>query len=191
MDNNSTTKKIIFSMDDENIQKSEKNNDFRTTMLEKPKNKRVITTLENWTFKEHDYTYENQLSIIHNLRHNTDNTSSYRNVLQQLNKKINGYKTQDINKSLYVPEKFVTIEKVLGFLDESKLMCYYCKTPVLILYEIVRETHQWTLDRIDNNYGHNSDNVMIACLGCNLKRKTMYHERYAFTKSCINIKKLL
>jgi len=47
---------------------------------------------------------------------------------------------------------------------------------------MVREQCQWSLDRIDNNYGHNYDNLFVTCLSCNLRRKTMYHERYEFTK---------
>ena len=60
---------------------------------------------------------------------------------------------------------------------------------VEILYEKVREPKQWTLDRIDNRYGHNKENVLIACLDCNVRRKTMYHERYAFTKQLNIVKK--
>ena len=29
----------------------------------------------------------------------------------------------------------------------------------------------WTLDRIDNNIGHNRDNVVISCLACNLQKR--------------------
>ena len=60
---------------------------------------------------------------------------------------------------------------------------------VNVLYKNVREPLQWTLERIDNDYGHNHDNVTIACLECNLRRRTMYHERYVFTKQLV-IKKI-
>ena len=49
---------------------------------------------------------------------------------------------------------------------------------------------QWTLERIDNGMGHNKDNVEIACLLCNLRRRTMYHERYVFTKQMMNVVKI-
>jgi hypothetical protein len=49
---------------------------------------------------------------------------------------------------------------------------------------------QWTLERIDNDLGHNKNNVEIACLNCNLRRRTMYHERYLFTKELNIIKKI-
>ena len=59
---------------------------------------------------------------------------------------------------------------------------------VKILYKLVRESSQWSIERINNEFGHNKDNVTIACLDCNLKRKTMYHERFKFTKQ-LNIVK--
>ena len=42
------------------------------------------------------------------------------------------------------------------------MKCIYCSEEVFILYERVRETKQWTLDRINNDIGHNSGNLVIA-----------------------------
>jgi len=39
---------------------------------------------------------------------------------------------------------------------------------------------QWTLERINNDFGHNNDNVVIACLQCNVERRTMYQGRYQY-----------
>jgi hypothetical protein len=41
---------------------------------------------------------------------------------------------------------------------------------------------QWTLDRIDNDVGHNADNVVVSCLECNLKRGTMDSDRFKYGK---------
>ena len=117
-------------------------------------------------------------------------TPSQLRVLQQLNQKIIGYKSQDIAKHIYDSTQFVTRECVIELLIESELKCHYCKKDIKVLYEIVREPLQWTLDRINNNYGHNKDNLLIACLSCNLRRKTIYHERYEMTKLCTNVIKL-
>ena len=38
------------------------------------------------------------------------------------------------------------------------------------------------LDRINNDLGHNKDNVKIACLGCNLKRRRLNMDKFLFTK---------
>ena len=72
----------------------------------------------------------------------------------------------------------------------SKLKCYYCKKDCLITYENVRENTQWTLDRINNDKGHNKDNVVISCLKCNLKRGTLNDEKFKFTKQMYLIKTL-
>ena len=110
-------------------------------------------------------------------------------IIQQLNQKINGYKSQDIHKKLLDLEKIVDLENVLQLLIQSNLECFYCKNKVKVLYEHVREPCQWTLDRIDNDYGHNKGNLEIACLSCNVRRRTMYADRYVFTKQLKLIKK--
>ena len=51
-----------------------------------------------------------------------------------------------------------------------------------ILYEVSRELKQWTLDRIDNDKGHNNDNYHLACLDCNLKRRRQTDVKFLFTK---------
>ena len=168
-------------------------NTTKNTKTEKQKQKRLVTTSKKWTFIESDYSKETQLSILTDIQNNTDNIKNpnFKTcVLQQINQKINGYKNQDIIKKLYLPTMFITFNRIIELLIKCNLDCHYCKKTVNVLYEVVREPMQWTLDRIDNNYGHNNDNVFIACLSCNLKRKTIYHERYVFTKQCEKVIKL-
>jgi len=105
--------------------------------------------------------------------------------LKHVTQKIAGYRSQDIKKSLYEPEQIVDMQYVLKTLENSENICYYCKKPVQVLYEKAREPTQWSLDRIDNSIGHNKENVVIACLQCNVGRKTMHQGRYAFTKQLI------
>ena len=45
---------------------------------------------------------------------------------------------------------------------ECELKCYYCKCEMNVLYDISREMRQWTVDRIDNDLGHNIDNYYLA-----------------------------
>jgi hypothetical protein len=106
-----------------------------------------------------------------------------------MGQKICGYRGQDVNKSLYDETMFINREQVLDLMIKCQNRCFYCKEPVNVIYENVREPRQWTLERIDNSRGHNKDNVEIACLNCNLHRKTMHHERYLFTKELNIIKK--
>jgi hypothetical protein len=139
-----------------------------------------------------EYEHKDQYAVIDALEQKTTTLQNplQECILQELQKKIAGYKTQDIHKGIYDPEKFVNMDDVIHLLHDSKMICFYCNTDVHVLYEIVREVNQWTLDRVNNSLGHNRDNVIIACLKCNLNRKTMYHERYVFTRQFALVKKM-
>ena len=100
---------------------------------------------------------------------------------REVERKLNGYKNQDIKKILD-ENKIIKYEECLEKLVISKLKCYYCKNDCLLAYENVREETQWTLDRLDNSIGHNKDNVVICCLKCNLKRRTLDDKKFKFTK---------
>ena len=41
-----------------------------------------------------------------------------------------------------------------------------------------------------SDFGHNFDNVSIACLNCNLRRRTMYHGRFTATQEIKNVVKI-
>ena len=68
------------------------------------------------------------------------------------------------------------------------MKCFYCCCEVYLIYETVRQMNQWTLDRIDNSFGHNKNNLVISCLECNLKRRNIDKDKFLFTKR-LNIKK--
>ena len=59
---------------------------------------------------------------------------------------------------------------------------------MFILYKNVRDKKQWSVDRIDNNLGHNIDNIVLACLDCNLKRRCKTSDKFLFTKQLNIIK---
>ena len=108
-------------------------------------------------------------------------------IKQHIRIKLQSYKTQDLNNKIYDPEKFVNYDYVENLLKNSQ-NCFYCKIPVQLLYQHVREPKQWTLERIDNNFGHNRDNVEIACLSCNLRRRCINYERFLYTKQLVVVK---
>mgnify|MGYP001458868360 FL=1 len=101
---------------------------------------------------------------------------------REVERKLNGYKNQDVKKKILDENKIIKYEECLEKLVISKLKCYYCKNDCLLAYENVREETQWTLDRLDNSIGHNKDNVVICCLKCNLKRRTLDDKKFKFTK---------
>ncbi len=149
----------------------------------KKKDKKRVET-EHWTFTPDDYAYENQLSNVKKIIENDYKFIDEKTkiTLQQINRKIYGYKQQDIIKKLLNVEKFITLESVTNKMVECELRCYYCKTEMNVLYDISREMKQWSVDRIDNDLGHNIDNYYLACLECNLKRRRRSDDKFLFTK---------
>ena len=109
---------------------------------------------------------------------------------RQLSKKISGYYEQDLKKGIFDSLKAITVDQVIQKCIECHLHCYYCQHQVKLLYEIVRDPLQWTLERLNNEQGHNLDNVVIACLKCNLSRRCMNSERYVKTKQMTTVLKL-
>ena len=152
----------------------------KSIQIIKPHKKRIITKSDKWT----NVNVENQLEILQNKILNND----YYLILHQIQQKINGYKNQDNIKKIFSIQDFIKLDKILDLLCECGMKCFYCQKQVYVLYDNVREPRQWTLERIDNKYGHNIDNVVISCLSCNLKRRCIYHERFLFTKQLNIIK---
>lgn len=106
----------------------------------------------------------------------------------EVERKINSYKNQDVKKKKYDENKFIKYEECLEKLVISKLKCYYCKKNCLVYYENKLEKQQWTLDRLNNDIGHEKDNVVICCYKCNIKRGRMDDKKFKFTKQLRIIK---
>ena len=166
--------------------------------------KRKVTNMKKWNFTNEEVSsFDTQLNVVKYIcdyivtKDINDiifkNDSSKNNLIsiyiQEIKKKLYGYKSQDQNKNIYDETQFINLSNTMQLLMECELKCFYCKNHVKVIYEWVREPNQWSLERLNNNMGHNVGNVVIACLNCNLKRNTMYHERYLFTKQ-MNIKKI-
>jgi hypothetical protein len=103
-------------------------------------------------------------------------------IKKQLDKKINGYKQQDLLKNVFLPTEFVDIATILQMFRTCNAKCYYCSCDMIIMYKFVREPTQWTIDRIDNIKGHNKNNIVLACLKCNLSRKCRSEQSFKMTK---------
>ena len=154
------------------------------------KMKQLINThkLEKETKKR--VQYANQIKMVNEILNN--NFINYDDVskitIQEINKKIYGYKQQDNLKKHYDDKKFLTYESVIRKMIECELKCRYCQNEMNVLYDVSREMRQWSVDRVDNDLGHNVDNYHLACLECNLKRRRRTDEKFLFTKQ-LNIVK--
>lgn len=199
-----TTKTILFIYNKPDKQEANKS---KQNSQPKEKKKRIITETKKWNdhvlmtqdlrnissltisdiSENHFTTIHTQTEWLHKLieyvdSHNDNIPKQIRFLREQIQQKVNGYKYQDLKKQKYNPELFISLSFILDLLLHSNLSCFYCKCPVLLWYEYSREPMQWSVERIDNEFGHNTNNVEIACLSCNLKRRCMYHERYQYTK---------
>ena len=129
----------------------------------------------NSNLKKKIHTIENdQFSIIEILHNNGEN----KEVEDEIKKKLYAYKAQDKLKHKFDEASIITYTEIINKLYESKLKCYYCMKEMVILYNKKRESSQWTLERFNNDIGHYDSNTCIACLKCNLQRRTDNHEYF-------------
>ena len=138
--------------------------------------KKSIRRVQTFDLSFNHQNYINQLYLNEDfLEKNT--------ILKELKKKLQSYLAQDKKKNRpYDSEKYINLEELLPLLVASKLRCHYCRYNVMILYNNVREPLQWTLDRIDNSKPHNTNNVVIACLKCNLERRRRSDKKFLMSK---------
>jgi hypothetical protein len=125
------------------------------------KQKRIITTTNQWQFSEAELQSTNQYDLLYD-------TAKSHFLNQQIKNKLSSYRCQDIEKGLFDKPNFADLSGVLQKMRTCQLKCFYCKEIVILLYENVREPKQWTLERINNKIGHTIDNVEIACLNLQL-----------------------
>ena len=149
---------------------------------------------EKWSFSSENYEYATQLhmikSIANNGFHHGDDDDVSKIAIQEINKKISGYKQQDRIKNRYDETQFLTLESVIVQMVECELKCRYCRGEMNVIYDISRESRQWSVDRINNDMGHNLTNFHLACLECNLKRRRRTDEKFLFTKQLNIIKQM-
>ena len=151
----------------------------KLTKEKAPPKKRVIAS--KWELEPDYFTMEKQLSLLEQ--------ESEPLIKTEIDHKISAYKQQDIVKKVFTYDEFITFDYVKQMILDCKLSCHYCKGPMLILYEHVREMNQWSLDRINNFLGHNVGNVVISCLKCNLNRRNLNSDKFLFTKQMTIVRK--
>lgn len=142
-----------------------------------------------WNLDDSYFTYNKQIQIINSLYLNQGCEQDIL-VKREISKKINGYKSQDIHKELLDLNRLISLDQAIEKLMLSKLKCFYCKENCELLYKNTLAKKQWTLDRINNEYGHNHDNVVICCLECNIKKGEMDSDRFKQGKDIKIIRKL-
>jgi RNase P subunit RPR2 len=137
---------------------------------EKPQRARTM----KWTIEDAFFAHDKQLD---------DPALEERKFfIKEIKHKLDGYSRQDVENNVHDLSAFISLDATIELLLVSKLRCAYCRECCQLIYKDVMAQRQWTLDRVDNGRGHNGDNVVIACLACNLQRRTMDAERFKFGK---------
>jgi len=147
--------------------------------------------MNKYNIAEKFLTYDSQLQLIKEIynKERCDINSREKDILnQEIERKLTSYKQQDVLKKKYNENAFVDIDSVIKKIIDNEMKCFYCSCQMLVLYEIVRELTQWSIDRINNEEGHNKDNFVIACLNCNIKRRNTNSNKFLFTKQLNLIK---
>ena len=169
------------------IEISGKRNIDKIQKIKEPVRKDII----KWNLSDIYYTYHKQLQLINMLYLEQDTNEEACSLLKrEINKKLNGYKTQDKQNEILDLNYLISLDRVVEKLMSCKLKCFYCNEICELLYKNTFSKKQWTLDRIDNNYGHNDNNVVISCLECNVKRGDMDSERFKRGKEIKIVRKL-
>jgi len=185
-----TKKMIILTNSNENIKNIQK----------KDKEKKMRVETSTWGLNNDDLAFKTQLELLRQINTSliNDKTNDSNNLnkinkdktnkeiqmlISHIKSKISSYKHQDILKKKLNKQEFVSFVDVVTLLNDSNMKCYYCACETYLLYEIVREMKQWSLDRINNDIGHNKNNLVICCLECNLKRRRTNKDAFFFTKN--------
>uniref|UniRef100_A0A6C0LNI3 HNH domain-containing protein n=1 Tax=viral metagenome TaxID=1070528 RepID=A0A6C0LNI3_9ZZZZ len=143
---------------------------------------------KKWNIDDKWFQSDAQLELLQDINTEEEYKKEKDILKREIINKIVSYKNQDISRNLLNKDKFIDSSSVMLRLAESNLNCYYCKGDILVLYDISREMNQWSIDRIDNDQGHNIDNYHISCLKCNLERKRKSADKFLFTKQLTIIK---
>jgi len=150
----------------------------------KEKKKKVETN--TWDLNEEELSFEPQLEILKSICDQKPEKSLNKLtkiIVNHIKTKLSSYKHQDMLKNIFLEPDFVTFDYIIDLLNSCELKCHYCACETYLLYEFVREMKQWSLDRINNDIGHNKGNLVIACLECNLKRRRTNKDAFFMTKN--------
>ena len=148
---------------------------------EKKQNHQRARTLK-WTIDDAFFNYDKQMEVLRRLIADDTTLEERKFFIKEIKNKLSGYSRQDAENSIHDLSAFISLDATIELLLVSKLRCVYCRSCCELIYKDVMAPRQWTLDRVDNDPGHNDGNVILACLACNLQRRTMDAERFKFGK---------
>jgi RNase P subunit RPR2 len=155
-----------------------KRNVDKLSKAEKPQRTRSM----KWTIDDAFFAHDKQMEVLRRLIADDTTLEERKFFIKEIKAKLSGYARQDVDNGVHDLSAFISLDATIELLLVNKLKCTYCRECCHLIYKDVMAPRQWTLDRVDNDHGHNDGNVVVACLACNLQRRTMDAERFKFGK---------
>jgi hypothetical protein len=112
--------------------------------------------------------------------HQQISKTSYKEMTNWTTKRTN-YIEQDKKTERYNKEDFIQIDEVKQLMNEQSCKCVYCWQD---LYN-----DDWSLDRINNDIGHNSNNCVLSCIFYNTQRKDTNYKVFYRKKALLRYAK--
>jgi hypothetical protein len=135
-----------------------------------------------WTIDDAFFAHDKQLEVLRRLIADDTTLEERKFFIKEIKAKLAGYARQDVANGVLDLSAIISLDATIELLLVNKMRCAYCRECCELIYKDVMAPRQWTLDRVDNDTGHNGGNVVLACLACNLQRRTMDAERFKFGK---------
>jgi hypothetical protein len=135
-----------------------------------------------WTIDDAFFAHDKQLEVLRRLIADDPALEERKFFIKEIKAKLAGYARQDVANGIHDLSAIISLDATIELLLINKLRCAYCRECCELIYKDVMAPRQWTLDRVDNEQGHSGGNVVLACLACNLQRRTMDAERFKFGK---------
>lgn len=144
-----------------------------------------INTLPQWT-TDRSYQFELIDSIYADLSNNTPWHSLIERCLtpkqstwvtREMERKLAGYITQDERKNRKTSDP-LSLSQLCDKFKKEDYRCHYCRELLSVIYRDTRSPTQWSLDRIDNDKPHDTDNVVLACYACNVRRRCRSYRKF-------------
>lgn len=151
---------------------------FLNTNKVKPQRTRTM----KWTIDDAFFAYDKQMEVLRRLIADDETFEERKFFIKEIKNKLDGYARQDVENGVHDISAFISLDATIELLLVGRLRCEYCRACCELIYKDVMAPKQWTLDRVDNDHGHNNGNVVLACLACNLQRRTMDADRFKFGK---------
>jgi hypothetical protein len=86
--------------------------------------------------------------------------------------KLNSAKVEDKKYNRYVKEEYIKKKNIFDLQETQNNKCIYCNCEMTNNKK--GEPTTLTIERKDNDLGHNTSNCVLCCFSCNVKRRASY-----------------